>query len=362
MKNAVKRNYLLAGIIVCLLVVLAGCGEGASTAKFDIADYTGTYWATEGITADTGGYVLSIYTDEVPDTATIALGLYQANPGGRIAIAFMEKPLAEIKDNEINLSFNEDGWGHSGNVKLVFEEDGVSFSISNVKYMDTEYPEDWGFFENSGYLVNNPDAYEALAAADDYEDNYEVYTYYDTSKASGILASLGMTEDEFKASCYALNMGAISPKTTAYYVDYEDLLHYPNEYIDQHFVICNNVYDYFVCQSCNGKGDSCAYYNGDIDKYDENGQHLDYRADYERFKPEVYSMNIAGTSGDGYQCYTLYESSAYKPTLYIFDMRDDIYSPNIAAGGVVTPYMIFTGLGDNGTALKFQMICCDVTF
>ena len=57
--------------------------------------------------------------------------------------------------------------------------------------------------------------------------------------------------------------------------------------------------------------------------------------------------------------YSLYSS---EPHIYIFDVRDDIYSPNIAVNASVVPYLIFLGLTSDGTDLKFEMITCDASF
>lgn len=335
---------------------------------FDISKYVSavTYWATEGMDWVYGGYALGIYINETsPDRAYFEFSYLQGAPSSRNAVAAMEIPLSEINSNEVTYSFENDGWGHSGNVTLTFEEDTILFAVSDVAYTDPTCPEMWGFYDVSGKLISNPTIYNDLYYT---EEEYNALfgepeqtpqePVYDTSKASGILASLGMTEHEFRDSCIPLDAGSIDAKTTAFYIDCEDLLRYPNNYVGQHFVISTNLHDYFPCQYCNGIDDSCAS-SSLLEKYDENGQHWTYRSDPGTLVPEDFYLTNEGISSDGYPCYSIFTR---KPYCYIFDMRDDIYSPNIATDANVIPYLIFLGVTPDGTDLRFAMITCDVTF
>ena len=337
---------------------------------FDISKYvsTVTYWATKGMDWVYGGYALGIYISETsPDNAYFEFSYLQGAPSSRNAVASAEIPLSEITSNEVTFSFENDGWGHSGKVQLIFSDDTISFTVIDVAYTDPSCPEMWGFYDTNGTLVSNPTIYDDLYYT---EEEYNAIfgepeqtpqePVYDTSKASGILASLGMTEQEFKDSCIPLDTGSINSKTTAYYIDCDELLRYPNNYVGQHFVICNNYHDYLPCQYCKGIDDSCAY-SSDFppQRYDENGVHWVYQSDLAMLVPESFLFYNKGVSSDGYPLYSLY---VRKPYCYIFDMRDDIYSPNIATDASVTPYLIFLGLTPDGTDLRFAMITCDVSF
>lgn len=262
--DAAKRT--LALLIALTLIFTTGCGQAnvqgdsdtsvepnstdSAEVTFDLTKYdvNVTYWATENTCYVYGGYILEIVTGgEYGENAHLRLTCIQMAPASREAEASAEIPLSEITDNKVSFSFENDGWGHSGNVTLVFLEDSIMFAVENVEYTDSSYPETWGLYENTGTLISRPTLYI------DYFDSQENYDYeyseeqepvYDTSKASGILASLGLTEQEFKDSCIPLDTGSINSKTTAYYVDCEALLRYPNDYVGQHFVPCNNYHDY----------------------------------------------------------------------------------------------------------------------
>lgn len=341
---------------------------GAEQKIFDISRYisTVTYWATEGMDWICGGYALGIYISESsPDKVYFEFSHLQSAPDSRNAVAATEIPLSEIDSNEIVYSFENDGWGHSGKVTLTFEDDSIMFAVNDVMYTDTSSPEVWGFYNESGRLVSNPTIYDDLYyTEEEYNALFGEREYiqqepiYDTSKASGILASLGMTEQEFRDSCLPLDAGSIDAKTTAFYIDCEDLLRYPDNYIGQHFVISTNLHDYFPCQYCNGREDSCAS-SVLLEKYDENGRHWTYRSDLATLMPEDFYLINEGTSSDGYPCYSIFTR---KPYCYIFDMRDNIYSPNITTDANVTPYLIFLGLTPDRTDLRFAMITCDVSF
>ena len=69
---------------------------------------------------------------------------------------------------------------------------------------------------------------------------------------------------------------------------------------------------------------------------------------------------------DGYYYYSTTlsnESSVWdslEKSVYIIDMRDNIYSPNITEGDYFTPYVIFVGMNDSTPV--FHMITADVQF
>jgi len=142
---------------------------------------------------------------------------------------------------------------------------------------------------------------------------------YDMTKASGILASLGVTEEEFKANCQRLlSKGVQLSATDGTEVWYGDIVEYPGKYVDKWFVI-DNISQYSYDFECTYKGittDGYPYYE-DVDYYDYNA--------------------------------------------LIYDFRDDPYSPNIVSGDDFTPYVIFKELRTiNGEEwLVFWMITMD---
>lgn len=157
-----------------------------------------------------------------------------------------------------------------------------------------------------------------------YPDNYLTvnvtvsnHVTIDTSTASGILASMGLTEAEFRILCQRLFTSNIQIGTTnGNEVYFSDLFEYPNMYINQIFAIDNlSGYD---CE--------CTY---------------------------------KGTSDDGYPYYEC--TDYYDGNAVIYDFRDDPYFPNIQKGDAFTPYVIFKGIRTrNGIDwLVFWMISVD---
>lgn len=138
----------------------------------------------------------------------------------------------------------------------------------------------------------------------------------DTSKASGILASLDMTEDEFRNSCQPLKRDIASSST----IIVSDLRDYPSKYIGQHFTFTSTT----------GKN----------------------------FSIEITSKSI---SNDGYTTYYSYPNEDWQGYLLFFDMRDDIYYPTVSKGDRIHVYVIFNGVQTiNGIDyITFKLISLD---
>lgn len=117
--------------------------------------------------------------------------------------------------------------------------------------------------------------------------------------ASGILANLGMTEAEFRASCQPLKMD-LSSNTN---IVTSDLREYPNQYIGYHFKFVTTL---------------------------NNVMSID--------------INRKGVSDDGYTTYYRFPNQDWQGYLLFFDMRDNIYSPTISVGDDIIPYVIFNGV------------------
>lgn len=313
-----------------------GNDKDLNITEFNIAEYIkdSSCWATENISSENGGYILDIKIDENADKVIFDFSFTQGAPSSRIAEATMVTTLSDIKSNVIELNYTEDGWGHSGKVKFTFNESNISFAISDVYSSDDMAM--WGLIEDESILVKSPEANSALGYDEEYSDNTQEPTN-DLSKASGILKQLNMTEQEFRDSCIPLNPSVIhnvllSDKSTFYFVESRDLLRNPNNYIGQHFILTKN-------------------------KLKEGAE--DWTPSLDELEPYTISGDSRFTNDYGETVYRY--GSSNDVTFLIFDMRDDIYNPNITPDSRITPYMIFIG-ASGGNILKFQMISCDVDY
>lgn len=357
----IAKRWLAAVLALSLCV---GCGTTNAPNEsveetvelFDIASYNGT-WATDDIGWVYGGLVLDISVLE--NDVLFDLTNYGSAPFSRIASTSADVLPSEITENSITFHFDEDGWGNSGTVVLTFLENQVCVEVQNLTADPNAM---WGFYEGEYFLSPNSTAYDTLYyEMDDYYAMFPEFApqpeptpTYDTSRASGILASKGMTEQDFKNSCIPLSRnGAVDKKTTAYYVDEDDLLRYPNNYIGQHFMFARNRYDYFPCEYCTGRDDGCSS-TAFLQKYDDNGKHWINRADPTTFVPNAFKLGSysRGLTTDGYLYYELSDC-------YIYDYRDDPYSPNLVACGNVASYLIFLGVTSDGKMLRFALIACE---
>jgi len=221
--------------------------------------------------------------------------------------------VSEIKNNKATIPF-VDTWGVSGKFIVTFNEDSIECEIKDVVASEDGFDTQEASYTlyKSDYDYENENVYE-----DDYEYEDLGDPVYDTSKASGILAQLGMTEEEFKNSCFNINNYNTNKQ---YDITYDDLLKYPNDYIGM-AITDFHPGDNFIIATI-----------------------------------EIDNKNV---STDGYIYYT---DSSYSGDKLIFDYRDDVYYPTLSVNEFIVPYMIFSGVQTiNGTDyLCFQLIAVDV--
>ena len=250
---------------------------------------------------------------------------------------------------------------HSGSISI--NSANISLQDSAVLYVTLSYngsvsyscdPKNivtlaWGDFDYSNtvplYITASQNGTARIYIYEtNYPNNYLTvnvtvsnHVTIDTSKASGILANMGLTEEEFRQRCIPLHFG----QSTYGYVEYggstdaqrilgtRTLREYPKDYI-------GNIY-------------YLAYYK------------------MENFAPQYYSeaeaVSYKGMSTDGYPTYIITPRTSSQDYLLIFDYRDDVYNPTISIGSGIAPYMIFTGIQtlDGIDYLCFNMISVDKT-
>lgn len=276
-------------------------------------------WAEENIGWQNGGMIMDV--ECTSESITIILSYTQGAPTSRIAEITIEEKLSAIKDRVLVAELVEDGWGNKNTVQINFSKSDI-IQCRIVKVVADESAM-WGFYEDEFTLYRNSNAHSSMSyTMEDYyaihpEEQPSTAPTYDTSKASGILKDLGLTEAEFRQSCTRLfpsNFQIGNPDGTELY--YSDLFEYPNKYINSWFVIDNLAAEDFQC-------------------------------------------TYKSTSTDGYICYM--DTDYYDGDAILFDFRDDPYSPNIREGDVITPYVIFKGLSTTnaGEVLVFLMISMD---
>jgi len=282
-----------------------------------------------------GGYILIITIDEEQDKAIFDLNCTQGAPYSRVALVYMETKLSEIIDNEVDLSFDEDGWGNSGKLKLIFSGDSIFFSISDVTYNYDDMAV-WGLSDTTGKLISNPDALSSLDYTPEEwnelfppETEAETGPTYDTDTTSGVLAQLGLTEQEFRDSCI------------------------PLQYIEDKYYssptkvkIGETNYEFF------DKGKTLL----DMRTYSVDFEDQKYKiASNVSYKSIVEGMPIYDCTLDYYIDY--YTKGSIP--IVLFDIRDDTRYPLISEGDGIVYYCIFIGCftyDDGEDYLAFDLI------
>lgn len=341
-----KRTQLAVLFVMVALMLFSGCsgkddndtGNVSDSPPDNISDsppdnsaaadaygqYTGV-WAQEEIGWLYGGTILDISTEA--DTMQIAYFETMGAPMSREAEIDVSVPLSDIQDDRLETDFENDGWGNAGTIRITFADDEILCKISDVHYVGEDGAATWGVTETTSVLVRMDNAHELMEY--DLEEYYEMFPEenpdnwaedapaavqpsYDTSKASGILANFGLTEEEFRAACVPLQYVGMT---------FQDI----------------PIYSYESEQLAAMKNYPGQYANGG------------YR--FPHF--EVESKNI---TSDGYPFY--YNDSG----IYLYDFRDDIYSPTISPGNTIDAYTLFYGVQTTVAGkdvLSFLILSCD---
>lgn len=164
-------------------VIALQTGGDQAEVGIDLAAYDGT-WATEGTGWVYGGLILDVYTLE--NEILLELTFHQSAPASRVAAASGNVLLSEMDGNRAKFFFDNDGWGNTGTVEVIFLDGEICVDIAD---MTCDPYAMWGFYENRYYLGPNGAAHEAMNY--DMDEYYAVFPeeappVYDASKASGI--------------------------------------------------------------------------------------------------------------------------------------------------------------------------------
>ncbi len=370
------KPFISIILSIVLILTLSACAnqtdafsesnEDKSIETSAFSEYVGL-WCESNLSWEMGGLILDVSVEG--QEMKIYCSLTQSAPSSRVAEFTENIELSHIQNGTTHLSFTDDGWGNAGAVELTFNKEYI---LADFKDIIADDLAQWGFYENTYKLVRNDNAYTLLEyTEEDYEAKYPDTTEsiistaptYDLSKASGILASLGMTEEEFRNSCQALNPSKyyirLNKKTTVPFVDIVDLQRNPNAYIGQHFVFARNPFEQLPCKYCHGEDlskvpkNSCSHGG----KLHNDGLYYYGQFNINKLEPEELSGKNRFTNAYGDSVIT----GADDDIFLVYDLRDDIYSPTITSDSTIIAYMIFDGI-TSSNMLQFSMISCDITY
>lgn len=341
--------------------------EATTTTNFD--SYAGT-WAEENIGWQNGGMIADIQLSE--NTFTIKLSYTQSAPSSRIAEIEFKTALSEIKNNVLVYAFEDDGWGNKGTVEFSFSQaDAIQCKLSGIIPNTSAM---WGFYEDNFTLYRNSNAHSSMSyTMEDYyaihpEEQPSTTPTYDTSKASGILAQAGLTEQEFRNKCTYVNSKYFDNNEYVYAAGRQ----YYTEHPEENTLLDNYTEDWVSYQSLGTKSPHYDQYT----KYDlQNSNSLDDYLNRRIYGPK--GASILGKQSEEYfkamqeypadyinkpfllkdfrvesiydYTYSLNNYVLYDTTVRIVDYRDDVNYPNILNKTRYDMYVIFLGTQGSDT-------------
>ena len=346
-------------------------------------EFVGT-WAEEATYWSCGGMILDVAV--VDNSIILDYKYYSPAPESYIASFSKTIPIVDIVDNRITISYEDDGWSHSGKVMIEFSEDAIKCLFYGIDFEGA----DWGVwgFDSGEFVLNRNDQiyenmqytqedYDSLYNSDDYDDSepdLNPEPTYDTSKASGILAQAGLTEQEFRNICtyigskYNDNNAYVYAVGQEYYAQHpeeskriEDYTMYWNDYLingrssvyytierESVFKASNNLEDFLNYMVYGPKGASI------LGKQSEEilNRMQEYPADYVN---QVFLLKNFRTTYVSNYVYTDDCFVIYNADISVVDYRDDPDYPKILQGHLYDMYVIFMGIDDYGD-LVFALI------
>ena len=369
-----------------LLLSLAACDKAPIDAPIvesgeGYAVYAGL-WCTNDLSWQMGGLTLEIAVTN--NEMSLLLQNTEGAPTCSVAQIKQTVPVSNINEDVLSFVFADDGWGNSGTVELTFIKNSILVDIKDMQHGDSA----WGFFESTYKLAQNDDAYKLLQESDedtpsdpsdaaspddgfnnDYPyndndgDNYipevDDTPTYDMSKASGILASMGMTEEQFKASCTPIcgNVLAGVKHIDKYFKYYGEQYYQENPDAGE-----------LQFHASLWKDDDDSYPQNKYTTFENYMYHLVYKkkgyeiiTDYteELFeKMREYPNEYIGQGFLFLDAWDLYSEHYNFFEVSIEDCRDDIHNPNLLFSKYeYYLYAVFTG--SNGEKLTFDLIAVE---
>lgn len=348
--------------------------------EYDIVDSTSKEATNEPIQLDdyVGGWTESGYTPGNGLTLTVRKSQndvyeiyvsYTMGETGRIADVCISCKLNK-ETNTVSESYDNDGWGNTGDITLIFENKKIQLDhtvTSRDAYSRCSIPEGTFTFEE-----HYPDGLPEIdLPAPEYSPTYEPSTSpqpsYDLSKASGILANSGLTEQQFRDMCVPLcdnyTYGIKELDTLAIQVGRQYHAENPGDkmlalHTERYLENPDNYPDYSSLEECLNslvyihKGRSILT----SDSYDYIKLLQENPSQYIGQPFVLYSFTIDSAGGDVYTDNYFLNTEAV-----LYDRRDDVHSPNILNRERYIFYVIFEGTYQTGNniGLYFSLLSLD---
>ncbi len=200
MKTA--KSVFLFGVLIAILFLISGCGENetvdsgvlseTAVSDNDFAEYVGV-WAEKDLASMECGAILDLtLEDNYMNIAYNYVQSYSAGIESYIAIVTAQVDVAQIVNNTMTVSFDDDAYGHSGTliIKLV-DPNTIICTVEGLTYQGAG-PEVWGLYEGDFVLTPTPDAITSMGQGvnsyDDYDDGEDAVANTDSVFAMKVTA------------------------------------------------------------------------------------------------------------------------------------------------------------------------------
>ncbi len=144
--------------------ILEEVATDSTIAGLLLSDFIGT-WAEAGYSEESGGISLDVVISDSPEIYISCI----SGGANRIATALIPIDKNSIENNQIVGSFDNDGWGNSGDVILTFSENEIVCEVSNVLNSSDFIPM-WGIPEGKFSLTKIIHSENASPSVPDIEE------------------------------------------------------------------------------------------------------------------------------------------------------------------------------------------------
>jgi len=309
----VKYSDLLNGTVDLEVVSIPGESDsnkgnlGKKDTGTNYLQYAGT-WAVADIGWVYGGQILDITANG--DSILVSYEHIGSAPFSRVASVTQTIQLSDIQNGFVSVPFDNDGWGHSGIMKLTFSEDTITCEVRDLLDLPESQGAQWGFYEGTYLLIRNDHAHETMEyELSDYEEMFpdeniededdgipyvnvvanilgQQYTSWNGENpilGSDLSQQYLNDLDDVTYYCYfnwdtqdsSASYEAYGVKggfIVAYVACFDDFSPKVNSYLTSDFdgtapkTITNGVFNHHIWRIDNGYFVCCAYYNGPLVK------------------------------------------------------------------------------------------------